>query len=124
MPNTKLAVYEYGAITKSYVVANGVVRTASVWDDCINALNALDVAFRPNQWPGQAVRAPGAWSNPGNNIGNAAASTNYGPGVLASPHVHGDVGPQHRAAVGCVTNNQPPIGNIYPFMKIYIGQFS
>ncbi|MCD9087847.1 hypothetical protein [Stenotrophomonas sp. SY1] len=124
MPNTKLAVYEYGAITRSYVVPNGVVRTDCVWNDCIDALNALGVDFRPVQWPNAAVRRPNAWSNPGNNIGANAASTAYGPAVLGSPHVHGGIGPQHRAAIGCTTNNQPPLGNIYPFMKIYIGQFS
>lgn len=124
MPNTKLAVYEYGAITKSFIVPSGVVRTASVWDDCVNALNAIGVAFRPNQWPNQTIRAPNAWSSPGSNIGNQAASTAYSAAVLASPHVHGGVGPQHRAAIGCVTNHAPPVGGIYPFMKIYIGEFS
>lgn len=124
MPNTKIAVYEYGSTTKSYVVAGGVVRTACVWDDCVYALNAVGVAFRPYQWPNAAIRAPGAWSNPANNIGNAAASTQYGQGVLASPHVHGGTGVQHRAAIGCVTNHAPAIGGFYPFMKIYIGEFS
>ncbi|VUD67311.1 hypothetical protein TDB9533_03729 [Thalassocella blandensis] len=124
MPLTRLAVYEYGATTKSYIVHGGVTRTASIWDDCITALNAISVNFRPQQWPGQTVRAPGAWSNPANNVGNAAASTAFGANVMSNPHVHGGVGVGHRAAIGCVTNNAPVIGGNYPYMKIYLGQFS
>lgn len=124
MPLTRIAVYEYGATTKSYVVRGGVVRSASVWDDCINALTALSVNFRPKQWPGQTIRSPGHWSNPANNIGNAAASASYNATVMGNPHVHGGVGGTHRAAIGCVTNTPPAIGSTYPFMKIYIGEFS
>jgi hypothetical protein len=124
MPLTRIAVYEYGATTKSYIIHGGVIRSASVWDDCITALNDLSVNFRPQQWPGQTIRSPGAWSNPANNIGNAAASRAYSTAVLGSPHVHGGVGVTHRAAIGCVTNAAPAIGGVYPFMKIYIGEFS
>lgn len=124
MPVTRIAVYEYGATTKSYVVQGGVVRSASIWNDCLTALNALSVNFRPQQWPGQTIRAPGNWSNPANNIGNAAANTAYSAAVLASPHVHGGIGVGHRAAIGCVTNSAPAIGGVYPYMKIYIGEFS
>lgn len=124
MPLTRLAVYEYNQTTKSFIVQGGVVRTLSIWDDCITALNALSVNFRPRQWPNQTIRAPGAWSNPANNVGNAAVSTAYSAAVLADPHVHGGQGVGHRAAIGCVTNQAPGVGNVYPFMKIYIGQFS
>jgi len=124
MTMTRLAVYEYGATTKSYIVHGGVVRTDSVWDDCINALTALSVNFRPQQWPGQTIRRPGAWSNPAHNVGNAAASTSYNATVMGNPHIHGGTGVTHRAAIGCVTNSAPAIGGNYPFMKIYIGEFS
>ncbi|SFC96735.1 hypothetical protein [Pseudoalteromonas denitrificans] len=124
MPVTRIAVYEYNQTTKSYVINAGVVRGNSIWDDCITALNSLDVNYRPEQCPGQTIRSPGAWSNPANNIGNAAVSTRFGAGVLADPHVHGGVGVGHRAAIGCVTNDAPAIGGTYPYMKIYIGEFS
>ncbi|OUR97573.1 hypothetical protein A9Q81_12935 [Gammaproteobacteria bacterium 42_54_T18] len=121
---TKIAIYEYNETTKSYVIPGGVTCTLSIWDDCITALNALSVNFRPGQFPGQTVRAPGAWSTPALNIGAAAVSTRYTASVLGDPHVHGGAGVNHRAAIGCVTNSAPPVGGDYPFMEIYIGQFS
>ena len=116
--STKIAIHEYGATTQSYSIAN-LPATASVWDDCVTAINIA--GFRPQQFPLQTIRAPGAWSSPGTNVDNAAASQAFAAGVLASPHVHGGQGPGHRAAIGC---RVVLAGANYQFMKIYIGQFS
>lgn len=123
MPDTRIAIHEYGHPTKSYFIAGGVVASGSIWEDCLTAITAA--GFRPQQWPGQTIRRPNAWSNPANNVDNAAASTAYSATVLAEPHVHGGVGPGHRAAIGCrLTPAAPAVGGTYQFMKIYIGQFS
>jgi hypothetical protein len=123
MPDTRIAIHEYGATTKSHFIAGGIQSTGSIWQDCLDAI--ASVGFRPEQYPGQAIRAPGAWSNPANNVDNAAASQAFGAGVLANPHVHGGVGPRHRAAIGCrLTPAAVAAGGTYQYMKIYIGQFS
>ncbi|WP_156880403.1 MULTISPECIES: hypothetical protein [Thermomonas] len=123
MPSTHIAIHEYGNTTRSYVIPAGVVASGSIWEDCLNAISAS--GFRPAQWPGQTIRRPNAWSNPANNVGNAAASQAFVESVKKNPHVHGGVGVNHRAAIGCrLTPQVVPAGSTYQFMKIYIGQFS
>jgi hypothetical protein len=115
---TKIAIHEYGCTTSSHTIPDIPVGD-SVWDDCLVAIELS--GYRSGQFPNQAIRRPNAWSNPANNVDNAAASQQYNAAVLANPHVHGGQGPNHRAALGCrVAIN----GANYQFMKIYIGQFS
>jgi hypothetical protein len=119
MPTTKLAVYQYGRTTASFVIAGGVKVTGSPWQDCVTALAQANYKH-----VGIAIRAPGKWSSPGSNPGSLAASTKYGPGVLSKPHVHGGQGVEHRAAIGYTATPAPDPETHYQHMKIYIGEFS
>lgn len=122
MPDTHIAIHEFGATTKSYVIRGGVVATGSIWDDCLNAIT--DAGFRPQAHPLQAMRRPGAWSSPGTNRGNAAASKAWGADVMGTPHLHGGQGVNHRCAIGCrLTPAAVAPGGTYQFMKIYLGEF-
>ena len=122
MPLTRLAVHEYNQTTQSFVIHGGVTVTGSAWNDCVAALNQAN--FRPVQHPLQTIRAPGAWTNPGNNVGNVAVSTAFNGTVLGNPHVHGGQGVGHRAAIGYTATPAAAPATHYEFMKIYIGQFS
>lgn len=105
-----------------YVIHDGIVATGSIWEDCLNAIS--DVGFRPLAYPMQAMRRPNAWSSPGTNRGNAAASKAWGADVMGTPHLHGSPGKEHRCAIGCrLTPAVVPPGATYQFMKIYLGQF-
>jgi hypothetical protein len=122
MPNTRIAVHEYNQTTKSFVIHGGVTVTGNAWNDCVTALNQAN--FRPVQHPGQTIRVPAHWSNPGNNVGNVAVSTAYNGAVLGQPHVHGGQGVGHRAAIGYTATAAPAPATHYEVMKIYIGEFS
>ena len=122
MPDTHIAIHEYNQTTKSYVIKGGVVASASIWEDCLEAITAA--GFRPQQYPFQAIRRPNAWSSPATNLGNAAASKAWAEGVMGTPHVHGGQGKEHRCAIGCrLTPIGAQPGTIYQFMKIYLGGF-
>lgn len=124
MPSTHLAVYEYGHTTKSYILNTEVPCSASMWEDCLVALQlAAMQGFKCGQHPLQQIRRPNAWSNPANNIGAAAAGQAWNGALMGQPHVHGGQGVTHRAAIGCkLTANAA--NTHWQFMKVYIGQFS
>ena len=115
---TTVHIHEYNCTTASYTIAD-VPIGGSLLDDCVLVIGLT--GYRSGQHPGQTIRAPGAWSNPAGNVGNAAAGQQFAAGVLASPHVHGGMGPGHRAAIGART---VAAGANYQYMNIYIGQFS
>lgn len=116
---TVVHVHEYNQKTESFTIAAGLPVGASVWSDCVLAIGL--VGYRSGQYPLQTIREPGAWTAPGNNVGNLAVSMAYSAAVLAMPHVHGGVGPNHRAALGCRNTVN---GASYQYMNIYIGQFN
>ncbi len=116
---TVVHIHEYDQSTKTYTLDPTLPVGNSVWSDCVLAINLA--GFRPQQHPGQTIREPGAWTGPGNNVGNRAVSMASGAAVLLMPHVHGGVGIGHRAALGCRNTVN---GTNYQYMNIYIGQFS
>jgi hypothetical protein len=115
---TTVRVYEYNCGTVTHEI-DDLPQTLNVWSDCINALQNAN--FRPQQYPGQTVRAPGAWTNPALNIENLAVTLAWNAAYLAQPHVHGGQGVGHRAVIGCKST---VAGNNYVTLRIYIGQFS
>jgi len=124
MATTHIAIHEYGCTTKSYVLNSLVPKSPSIWEDCLNAISLAALqGFKCGQHPIGAIRRPNAWSNPANNIGNQAAGKAWNNTLKANPHVHGGVGIDHRAAIGC-TATANAAGTHWQFMKIYIGQFS
>jgi hypothetical protein len=122
MPKTTVNVLEYGSDTEVFEVKSGIAVNESVWDACIDALQT--VPFKSSQFAKGAIRRPNAWSNPAFNLGATAATTKWKSAYLAQPHVHGDIGIDHRAVIGCNLVVSPTNSKYYETMNIYLGEFS
>ena len=119
MPNTKVVIHEYSSKTKSFIIKKGVPVTDSVWNDCVDAIQCTP--YKSSQQK-HAIAKPGAWSDPGNNLGARAVTTRWRDNYKQQPHVH--AGSDVRAVIGCrLWTHDNPDQNFYKFMKIYIGEF-